>query len=548
VTWLCVVSALPVVVGAAREMAIGWIPEGDDAMLVTRIHDVFSSHPPLQGMRSTSNFFDAQLSNHHPGPLEFYLDAPISALTGYSGPGIITAVALLNIGCVVGTVVLAHRMRGLRTTLPVAGALLLAQWQLGPDVLARPLNPSAGTLPILLMIVGAWSVLDRDPQGLWVTLLAGSFAAQTELAFCPLVVAVVALACIVTVARAWRDHRQWRSPAPSHRSSVRRKRWSLPIGVTLLAWLPSIIELLVIHPNNLQLVLRLLTNSSGGRGTSTGVPGGSGYMVGRLSPTELARFGTDIGHTPAGLAMGLGMVVVVVLLVAATAGPRLPHTAASRACWVLMLAIGAESFALSSKPDTVSATFWLLPVLVITPLVYAALALRAIEVTSSLRRQIDASNLPAIVQRSRTPIVGVSATVLAAVLASAVASPPSAEASDRARTVSNAVTTYLHDHSRSGTAVRIDSYGLKSWISLAPAVAVQLARDDRAAHYLGSWPYPEDNTSWYETTAPPDSVVVTLADNGSMKEAHPGAGATQVPLPPGTGVHLWIAIPAADRA
>lgn len=547
-TWLCVVSAIPVVVGAAREMAIGWIPEGDDAMLVTRIHDVFSSHPPLQGMRSTSNFFDAQLSNHHPGPLEFYLDAPISALTGYSGPGIITAVALLNIACVIGAVILAHRMRGFRTALPVTGALLLAQWQLGPDVLARPLNPSAGTLPILLMIVGAWSVLDRDPQGLWVTLLAGSFAAQTELAFCPLVVAVVGLACLTTWVRAARARRKWR-PGRS-RTAVRahRKRLSLTVGLTLLAWLPSIIELFVIHPNNLQLVLRLLTNSSGSRGRSTGVSGGSGYMVGHLSPTEFARFGTDIGHAPAGLAIGLGMVVVVVLLLAATAGPRVPHTAASRACWVLLLAIGAESLALSSKPDTVSATFWLLPVLVITPLVYAVLALRAIEVARGLLPQVDTSKLPAIVQRSRSPIVGVGAAVLAAVLASALANPPSAEASDRARTVSDAVITYLHDHSRSGTAVRIDSQGLKSWISLAPAVAVQLAREDRAAHYLGSWPYPEDNTSWYNTTAPPDSVVVTLADNGSVNEAHPGVGAAQVPLPPGTGVHLWIAIPAADRA
>jgi len=528
-------------------MAIGWLPEGDDAMLATRIHDVFTSHPPLQGMRSTSNYFDAQLSNHHPGPLEFYLDAPISAITGYSGPGIITAVALLNIVCVVGSVILAHRMRGLRTALPLVGALLLAQWQFGPDVLARPLNPSAGVLPILLMIVAAWSVLDRDPHGWWVMLLAGSFAAQTELAFCPVVLVVVATTCAVAGGRAWRDARGWRARGSGRADRSSRKRWALTAGATILAWLPSIIETFTIHPNNVQLVLRLVTNSSGHRGTSTGVPGGSGYMVGSLSPTALTRFGAGIGHTPDGLALGLGMVVVVLLLVAATSGPRLPHTAGSRGCWVLLFAIAAESLALSSKPDDVSATFWLLPVLVITPLAYAVLTLRAIEVVRETSWHLDSAKLHGFVTGARSPVIGVGTLLIAAVLASALASPPSAEASDRARTVSRAVTTYLYDHSRPGTAVRIDSRGLKSWISLAPAVAFQLARDGRAAHYLGSWPYPEDTTSWYNATAPPGSVIVTIADNGAVEEAHPGTDAVEVPLPAGTGVHLWIAIPSSDR-
>jgi hypothetical protein len=44
-------------------------------------------------------------------------------------------------------------------------------------------------------------------------------------------------------------------------------------------------------------------------------------------------------------------------------------------------------------------------------------------------------------------------------------------------------------------------------------------------------------------------VVVTLADEGSVKDAHPPASAIQVPLSAAaaSGIHLWIAIPAADR-
>jgi len=98
--------------------------------------------------------------------------------------------------------------------------------------------------------------------------------------------------------------------------------------------------------------------------------------------------------------------------------------------------------------------------------------------------------------------------------------------------------------------VRIDSHGLQSWISLAPALAFQLVRDDHPAHYLGTWPCPEDNDSWYVTTAPRDAVVVTLADAGSVIEAHPGPDAVEVPLPsgPAASIRLWITMPATGRA
>ncbi|HWC21956.1 MAG TPA: hypothetical protein VG502_06615 [Flexivirga sp.] len=544
VTGLSVIAALPVVVAALRQTWIGWIPEGDDAIVVTRIHDVFSGNPPLLGMRSTSNFFDVTMSNHHPGPLEFYLDAPISAALGYSGAGIVIAVAVVNIACVVGTVVLAHRMRGLRTAIPVVGALLLSQWALGPDVLARPLNPCAGTLPLLLMLVATWSVLDRDPQGLWVTLLAGSYAAQTELAFCPLVVAACGTALIVVACRTWARRSRFGGIAGM---TAPRRRTVLTAVLIVLAWLPSIIELFVLHPNNLQLVFRYASGPRHGGGTaSAGVSEGFAYVVGNLSPTQFGRFDTTITTLPTGTAVAIGMCVLVLLVVALAAGPRLPHTAASRGCWIVLIAVVAESFALSAKPDSGPGTFWVLPVLVIPPLAYAVLVLRFVEVVRTLNlERLDARRFPHRLVPRATAVLA----ALVVVLATAGAKPPSADNSDRAKAVSDVVLTYLHAHSRPGTTVRVDSYGLQSWISLAPALGVQLFRHDHPAHYLPSWPYPEETSSWYSTTAPAGSVVVTLADEGSTDQAHPKPGAVAIPLPADSapGLRLWIDIPPGDR-
>lgn len=545
-TGLSVLAALPVAVAALRQMSIGWMPEGDDAIVVTRIHDVFSGNPPLLGMRSTSNFFDVTMSNHHPGPLEFYLDAPISAALGYSGAGIVIAVAVVNIACIIGMVLLAYRMRGLRTAIPVVGALLLAQWALGPDVLARPLNPCAGTLPILLMLVATWSVLDRDPHGLWIALLAGSYAAQTELAFCPLVFASCGTALIAASCRTWTNRCSRYGTAG--RLSAPRRRTVVTGALVVLAWLPSIVEVFVLHPNNVALVFRYASSSPHGTTATTGIGGGFQYVVGNLSPTQFSRFDTAITMLPSGTAVAIGMGVLVLVVVALGAGPRLPHTAASRGCWIVLIAVVTESVALSAKPDSGPGTFWLLPVLVIPPLAYAVLVLRAVEVARALHleRRVNICRLP----HRTLPGAAALLAAFAVVFATAGAKPPTTENSDRARAVSDVVLTYLHSHSRPGTTVRVDSYGLQSWISLSPALGVQLFRHDFLAHYLPSWPYPEDTSSWYSTTAPAGSVVVTLADEGSVGQAHPAADAVSVPLPADSapGLRLWIAIPAADRS
>src|SRR3954454_17288965 len=48
-------ASLPVIVATGGAVANGWVPLGDDAIIVVRSYDVLSTHPPLLGPYSTSS-------------------------------------------------------------------------------------------------------------------------------------------------------------------------------------------------------------------------------------------------------------------------------------------------------------------------------------------------------------------------------------------------------------------------------------------------------------------------------------------------------------
>ncbi len=82
--WLVLVTgvaaALPVIVATIGAVAHGWVPLGDDAIIVVRAYDVLSTHPPLLGPYSTSS----QLIGHpvlSPGPTVTNKTDTVSAFT-----------------------------------------------------------------------------------------------------------------------------------------------------------------------------------------------------------------------------------------------------------------------------------------------------------------------------------------------------------------------------------------------------------------------------------------------------------------------------------
>ena len=68
-----VLTLVPFVVALVRARQDGWVPSGDEANIATRSLDVFSRHPPLTGLPTTSYLTGSGIFTDHPGPIEFYL-------------------------------------------------------------------------------------------------------------------------------------------------------------------------------------------------------------------------------------------------------------------------------------------------------------------------------------------------------------------------------------------------------------------------------------------------------------------------------------------
>ena len=113
----------PFVVALVRAARDGWVPSGDEANIATRALDVFSRHPPLTGLPSTSDLYGRNIATNHPGPIEFYVIAVPLRVLGMSAGPLFTAAAI-NAGCVVLVLWVFFRRLGLNAML-WAGVLAL---------------------------------------------------------------------------------------------------------------------------------------------------------------------------------------------------------------------------------------------------------------------------------------------------------------------------------------------------------------------------------------------------------------------------------------
>jgi hypothetical protein len=268
----CAAALVAPLAALAQAVTNDWSPHGDDATVALRTWDVWSGDPPLTGMRSTSgDTGHPELASHHPGPLAFYLLALPLALAGGGPLGI--ALGCVTIAAVASllTVVWARRLGGEIGVLVLGGGLLLTQWAVGPEALYRPLNPYPALLPTYLALLLAWAAWRGDHRAYAPFAVATAILLQANLAFVPLGLALTAL----VVAACLRRHRRGTPEDPLARRDLRRAAL-----VTLVVWLPSLVELLVNRPNNLTQVVRWATS---GTGTSIGL-GGAFEHLSLLAP------------------------------------------------------------------------------------------------------------------------------------------------------------------------------------------------------------------------------------------------------------------------
>ena len=264
---LLAVVDVPIVVATVRGLARGWLPLGDNGVLLVQALDVGTEHHHLVGPWSSASLVVGE-TVRNPGPLYYDLLAPFVRVLG-PWVGLAVGVMAVNVAASSLAVVAARRLGGTVAMVGVAAAVVGLQYAMGSELLYDVWQPNALVLPYLALLVVAAAVARGDPALVpWLVGL-GSLVVQTHLSQ----VVVVGVACTVALgACAWQVRRV-RQPA----------RWRRPLVagavVAVAAWCQPVIEELR-DPGDGNLSRLVRAAASGGAGRVGLRRGGS--VVGEL--------------------------------------------------------------------------------------------------------------------------------------------------------------------------------------------------------------------------------------------------------------------------
>ena len=182
---LVAVVVSPVVIGALSLVGDTWLPLSDWSSQLFRTSEVGTRATPLVGPYSVHDFA-------HPGPLIYWLAAPLYRLTGGDPRSMLWSAAVVNSLCIVAMAAVAWR-RG-RWPLLLATMLFVALLVhgLGPARTVDMWNPHVPLLPFLLAVFLVWDAALGRRRALVEALVPASFAAQSHLAFASLALLLLA--------------------------------------------------------------------------------------------------------------------------------------------------------------------------------------------------------------------------------------------------------------------------------------------------------------------------------------------------------------------
>lgn len=257
VPWAYAACLAPVVILAARIAGSGWAPQGDAAVIGLKTLAILDGNPPLLGQWSTGAAVSGHAPPHHPGPIYYYLLAPVAALTGGSGWGLLLAAAAVLAGCLALAVHAARWVAGDGVALAV-GVVLGAPAVVLAGAPLTPWNsyPGAFALPAAALLTAA--LLRHRWRALPWWIVAIAVAAQSQAG-----TAIPAAALCVPAGWALaRGLQQGRGDAERGSSPATRAVAPLPRRILLfsgllavLCWLPVLLELVRDTPNNIELLL-----------------------------------------------------------------------------------------------------------------------------------------------------------------------------------------------------------------------------------------------------------------------------------------------------
>ena len=247
---LLVLASVPLLVSAVR-VGRGWVPQGDDATIVLRGDDLFTSHSPLVGMPSSvGEAVDTQV--HHPGPMEFQAIGLLAALD--EGPRVaVVVVSLVNLASVIVTLLWARRVGGPSLLAAAAVVVTALAWSLRGPILVTPFNPYVAILPFLACLVSLVAAWCHQRWALTSAVVFGSWAAQAHLTTTgPVVAATVAAVAVATVRLLLT---RWRGGSTAPLVKDRRQLF-VGLGVALLCWAAPLLDVVVNEGGNPKALLQ----------------------------------------------------------------------------------------------------------------------------------------------------------------------------------------------------------------------------------------------------------------------------------------------------
>ncbi len=241
---LTAITCVPLVVALIALTRTHWSPVLDLAMTELRVRDVGTRHTPLVGLPGRIGTIPNQGS--HPGPISFYLLAPVYRVLGETSWSLELGTALIHIVTVAFVLVLAFRRGGRRMVIAAGVLVAVVLRGYGANVLTQPWNPYLPVVPWLLVLFAAWSLLEGDSVAVLAFVIAGSICAQTHVPYVGLVggMGVLLLGWLLVRGRVGQAVEM-----PNIR------RWTLiSVGVGVILWLPPVVDQLRHTPGNLSML------------------------------------------------------------------------------------------------------------------------------------------------------------------------------------------------------------------------------------------------------------------------------------------------------
>lgn len=191
---------------------------------------------------------------HHPGPLYFYLLAPVYTLAGSSTPGLSAGALLINLASIVVLAWVLVRAAGGWLTVAVTASMAVYVWRLAP-LLVSPWNPLVVVLPLAALTVVAAAVASGDHGLAPLGVALASFVMQTHLGVVPTALAVSAVLALAT----WHAARE--AIPRSRRAAI------IAAAVAAVLWAVPLSEQVSASPGNMTALWRFFSAPDRGHQT-----------------------------------------------------------------------------------------------------------------------------------------------------------------------------------------------------------------------------------------------------------------------------------------